>query len=360
MARWLAGLGLCYGLAVGGTGSYLLSQDSPAQTGAVTKIDHADKKTARGGEQNRDNRQRNGHTHPDQTTKKERPGADRPSDDHREGRRAGPPRDQARTWWPTYGWRRVADSLRKDGGPLELMPLLHVREVRQELGLENDVFKPKLAAYMVEMETRMVAVRNQIEPNSDTDWYKLFEEPMAKENEHFQRFIDGELSQAQLGRLISLFVQARGYRAAGNQLVATRIGIDFKEAAKLRKDIDQIREEVMRESAPLFRRAFEKGADRDKFEELVSQSHKRMNARIEKLLTEEQREKLTQLRGKEIAGPPRWLVRGVEMPRPPAQPRDPSRAVPKSDCSDARSKCRPKGSQQVVRGPGLSARCPAI
>jgi hypothetical protein len=242
----------------------------------------------------------------------------------------------------------VAESLRKDGGALELMPLLHVQEVRKELGLDDKVFKPKLVAYMSDMEKRMVAVRSLVLPTPNTDWAKLFEEPMAKENEHFQEFLEGELSPAQHQRLISLFVQARGYRSVSNKFVAIKLGIDGEDAVKLRKQVDEIREDIMRESAPLFRRAFEKGADRDKFEELVLQNHKKMDARIEKLLTDKQREKLTELRGEEVAGPPKWLLRGVEMPRPPAPPRNNSRPAPKSDCSDARETCRPKSSKRIV------------
>lgn len=335
MARWLASLGLCYGLTVVGTVGYALALQPPSPDASAGKSPQVQ---ATGSERTDDGRggdERRGDT----KRGDDKRGDDKHGEDRRgDGRRPGPGHDGGPGGWSNFAWRRVAEAVRRDGGPLELLPLLHVPEVRKELGLDEEVFKPKLEAYMAEMQKRLDEDRRQMQGVAGVDWSKLFSDRMAKENAQFQKFFD-ELDETQRNRLIGLFAQARGYRAVSNQLVATKVGLSDEDAAKLRKDIDTIREKTMEESRDRVRHIFDKGGDRFEFEKLIHENQKKVDAQIERKLSEEQRQNLAALRGKEIAGPPSWLIRGVDMPRPTPppppprkDPRNGSKPPPKPDC----------------------------
>lgn len=346
MARWLAGLGMCCGLAVMGGGFYAHAQRPSTVADSTSSIETKSLVTkpaseARPGADDRqasppDTRDRSR----DERSRDDRAHDDRAHDDQRRGEgHRSPPHAGG---WAGFAWRRVPEAVRRDGGSLELLPLLRMPQALAELGVKEGVkereFKAELDAYFADMQKRIDEDAKLAQAGRGVDWGKLLTDRIEKENAQFQEFFN-HLSPEQQDRLIGLFVQARGYRAISNQIVSSKMGLKADEAADLRKMVETIREEVIRESQDRFRRAFDRGDDFKEFEKLIRENQKKMDARIEKKLTSEQREKLAALRGKEVPEPRDWLLRGVEMPRPPAPPRPNSRPGPKppsksDSCSD--------------------------
>jgi hypothetical protein len=196
-----------------------------------------------------------------------------------------------------------------------LLPILRAPEARKEMGLDDDVFKPKLDAYLAEMQKRFDDELKGIQPGRGTDWAKVLSGRMEQENIEFEKFLD-QLTEAQRERLIGLFVQARSYRAVSNRIVAAKLGLTAEEASAKRKDIDAIREETILQSRDRVRRIFDKGGDPREFEKVMQENLKKMDARIEESLTQEQRDKLKALRGEEVSEPREWLIHSVQMRRP--------------------------------------------
>lgn len=356
MARWLAGLALGCGLAVIVAGDGAWAQKAPPEKGsqsesqpdsAAANTSSSPQPTSRGGSaagstessgttissEARRERQRD---------ERSRGDVERRGENERrgEGRRPGPPFVGGPGWWNAFAWRRVAEAVRRNGEPLELLPLLLLPQARAEIGLDEQQFKPKVDAYMAQMQQRIDEERQQAQEAREQgtqpiDWAKLYAERMEKENEHFEKLLS-QLTASQQERLIGLFVQARGYRAISNRLVSSKIGMDPTEAANKREMVESIREDVMEKSKDGFQRLFEKGGGPKEFEKFIRENQRKIDDRIEKQLSEDQRSKLTALRGQEVAEPRDWLLRGVEMPRPPAPPRPDRRAggrpQPKSDC----------------------------
>jgi hypothetical protein len=222
----------------------------------------------------------------------------------------------------------VFDAVRRAGGPLELMPLLHVPEVRRELELDDSAFNPKLAAYMAEMQKRIDENRKQAAKEPKARLGELFSEQLQRENAHFQEFLE-ELTESQRDELVFLFVQARNYRSLSNQLVVAKMGMSDEERVKIRQEIEEIREQTMDETRDRFRRIFDQGGGREQFEKMVRENQRKMDARIEKKLSEPQREKFAELRSKRAGDPPQWLIHAVDFPfRPGPPPRPDSRDMP--------------------------------
>jgi hypothetical protein len=322
MTRWLACLGLCCGLWVAVTATSAPGQ-RPRRDGALkTTAAKEPSSPVRGlghvGERQLDSCQQI--DRPDDDKEKR-------SDARRDGRGPG---GQHAGGAGHIERRFIYDAVRRAGGPLELLPLLYIPEVRRELQLDEQVFKTKLDAYMLEMQKRADENRKQAAGQSKSLLGELFKEHLRLENERFQKFLD-ELTPTQQDQLIYLFVQARNYRSLSNQLVDEKMGMTPEEASNIRQEIEEIREQTMDETRDRFRRIFDQGGGREQFEKIVRENQGKMDARIERKLTDAQREKFAELRGKTLGAPPEWLVRGMEFPfRPGPPPRSSPRGQPTS------------------------------
>ena len=321
MARWLAILVLCCGLAVVGTGGYgqaekptLQRKTQKAMRALMNEVAASERSSAA---RQCDDPPKNGRS---------RDSDKRDSDKRGEGRR-GPPHEMGPGWASALWWRRASEAVRRDGGSLELLPLLRAAEARKEMGLDEDTFKAKLDEHLAEMQKRFDTEIKQAKPERGSDWAKVFSSQLEKENIEFQKLLD-ELTDNERDRLIGLFIQARGYRAVSNQLVSAKLGLTSEQATKKRKEIDNIREETIEASRDRVRRIFDKG-DHELFEKVVQENQKKIETRIEDSLTTEQRQKLSELRGKEVDEPREWLTRSVDMRRLP--PLAPSRDVSRTD-----------------------------
>lgn len=222
--------------------------------------------------------------------------------------------------------RFIYDAVRRTGGPLELMPLLFLPQVRAELKLDEQVIKPKLDAYMAELEQRLDKHREKVEQQRHKtdgaprlELATLFNEHVEQENQHFQKFLD-QFTESQKDQLIYRFVQGRNYRSLSNQLVQNKMGMRGNDGPDIRKEIEHIREQTMDETRDRFRRIFDKGGGREEFEKMVRENQRKMDARIEKKLTEAQRAQFDELRSKTEADPPEWLIQGLDFPVRPASP----------------------------------------
>lgn len=208
------------------------------------------------------------------------------------------------------------EAVRRDAGPLELMPLLLSPEIRNEIGLDK-AFEKKLELYTAEMQDRMDAERRALEANPPVNGREVFKQRLAKENERFEKFLD-EMPEERRDRLIGVFVQMRNYRSLSNRLVSeNKLGLSREESAKLRKEIDDIREDTMSATRDRLKRIFENGGDRADIDKLFRENQEKIDARIKRKLTDKQLEKLSSLRGREIEPA---LLRRVEMNPPPLPP----------------------------------------
>lgn len=249
-------------------------------------------------------------------------GKDAHGDGPREGGRGGGNRGDQGERDSAWRARFLIDAMRRNGGSLEFMPLLLTPEIRQEIGIDDDQFKQKLERFTTELQQKLEADRKAADATPGTNRFQKFSERLAQENVRFEKFID-ELSEEQRDRLIGIFVQLRNYRSLSNPLVSERkLGMNREESTKLRKEIDDIREETMSAARDRFKRIFENGGDLGK---LVRENQEKIDARIKKKLTEAQLQKLQSLRGKEVD---QELLHNIEM-KPPALP--PVQPAPKPD-----------------------------
>ncbi|MCC6509444.1 MAG: hypothetical protein IT423_10070 [Pirellulaceae bacterium] len=218
------------------------------------------------------------------------------------------------------GSRFIMEAVRRDGGPLELLPLLKNMSVCKEIGLDEQ-FQTKLNTYQEEMQKRIDEERRSAESNPSTNWPNLFRERLEKENELFQAFMN-EMPAHQRDRLLEIFVQYRNVRALSNRLIAVdKLGMTNDTAAKLKSDINRIRDETIRESMDEMRRLFDRNVqDNGDFKEHRRKNNAKIDSRIEKLISKSDLEKLATLRGKEV---PIELLDSIDTP--PLRPKPPGR-----------------------------------
>ena len=193
----------------------------------------------------------------------------------------------------------LSEIAKRDGGPLELLAPLMKPDVREQMGLEPQHAKAvdKFLADMTQRIEESIKT-NQEQPNAD--WSELFKKMLADENAKFDELLTKELPTEQRDRLIGIFIQVRNMRAFSNRVVAVeKLGISPERAAQLREDIHRIRMETIRENDDWARRRIENGST-VQMPEQFEKVRAKIDARIEKLVTKEELEKLKSLRGKEL------------------------------------------------------------
>lgn len=213
----------------------------------------------------------------------------------------------------------LTEVVKRDGGPLELLAPLMKPEVREHMGLDAQHAKA-VDQFLADMTKRFEEniKANKEQPNAD--WQELFKKMLEDENSKFDEFLTKELPAEQRNRLIGIFVQLRNMRALSNRLVAVeKMGISAERASQLREDIHRIRMETIRENDDWARRRIENGST-VQLQEQFEKMRAKIDARIEKLLTKEELEKLKALRGKELPPAVRQLLDLPPGP-PPGPPR---------------------------------------
>lgn len=127
------------------------------------------------------------------------------------------------------------------------------------------------------------------------------------------------LGQANLPRLLGLYVQARGFRAVLNDRIASEIGLEGEAFEKFRKrrneiwtaELDQVRDDMRRE----FRNA-PPGVPpaRDAMTKIFKRAEERLDSKLARELTASQKVALEQLKGPEFELP----ERPFNFPPPPS------------------------------------------
>lgn len=222
--------------------------------------------------------------------------------------------------------RFIVDAWRREGGALEMLPLLRMSEVRTDLGLVESAFKPKLDAFEAEMWKRMDDTRKKIQQTPEANMAQVFVESLRVEKNNFQKFLENEFTQEQRDRLLGLFIQARHYRAVANELVAKKLNMNESESEALKKDIDSIREDSLNEMRDHIERVFKNGGGRDEIDKLVRENEEKIDWKIKKKLSEAQIQLLKDLQGKPLSCTEERLRHATDlMPRPsrPDGPRPP-------------------------------------
>ena len=192
----------------------------------------------------------------------------------------------------------LSEIAKRDGGPLELLAPLMKPEVREQMGLDPQ-HAQAADRFLADMTKRIEESikTNKEQPNAE--WQELFKKMLGEENAKFDEFLNKELPAEQRDRLIGIFIQLRNMRALSNRLVVERIGMTTERAAQLREDIHRIRMETIRENDDWARRRIENGST-VQLQEQFEKMRAKIDARIEKLVTKQELEKLKSLRGKEL------------------------------------------------------------
>lgn len=211
---------------------------------------------------------------------------------------------------------------KRDGGPLEFLAPLMKPEVRELLKLspEHTAAADKFLADMTKhFEEDITEFKKQGKPISELK--SLFDERLKTENTSFEEFLKG-LSVEQQDRLIGIFVQYRNHRALSNRVVAEKAGLGKEDAAKLAKEISDIRRDVVQESGELARRQIQNGKTLNETQnkEHWNKMRTKIDQRIEKLVSKEQLEKFNALRGKSL--PPELIEKLDRFPPQPPSKRD--------------------------------------
>lgn len=172
------------------------------------------------------------------------------------------------------------------GGAFELMGLLRMEEVQKELEMTPEVYQS--------VQDVMPNMRGMRDASPEERIAK-----MKEANTKMQEVIDEVLSPDQQKRLLGLLVQQQGLRAATNDLVAKQIGLDEATLEKLKEEamkVGQASREKMRE-------AFAGGFDPEKAREAGEAMRKDLDEAMGKLLSDEQKQALEELKGEKFTFP---------------------------------------------------------
>ena len=190
------------------------------------------------------------------------------------------------------------------GGGASLTGLLMMKEVRDELKLDEDQVK-ELEEIGKSMFESMRNFRpqggggggGQPQPPSAEDMQKMAEQ-MQKATAESEAKIGEVLDPKQTDRLIGLLIQRDNIRSIASKMVATKLGITDEQKAKY----DQINKEQGEEMRKLFQGGFNQDM-RDKMREMREAG----DAKLKDLLTAKQKEQMESLKGAEFKFPePNW------------------------------------------------------
>ncbi len=172
------------------------------------------------------------------------------------------------------------------GGAFELMGLLRMEEVQKELGMTPEIYQS--------VQDSMPEMRGMRDLDESQRAAK-----MKEANTKMQDVIDEVLSPDQQTRLLGLLVQQQGLRAASNELVAKKIGLDDATVEKVKAEAMSVgqasREKMQAASAG--------GFDREKMAEAFATMRKDMDDAVGKLLSDDNKQALETLKGDKFTFP---------------------------------------------------------
>ncbi len=180
------------------------------------------------------------------------------------------------------------------GGAMQLMGLLNMEEVRQEVGLDNEVWE----AIPVEAKRPdFQALRDASEEER--------KEILSAANQAAQETLDEVLEPDSQRRLMGLFAQQAGYQAVMNEAIAKEIGLDEAGMAKAQKAAEEAGQSLRDQMREMFQSMRDGGGDREGMREKMAELMKKPGEAIEAVLSAEQKKKLEELKGEEFEFPRR-------------------------------------------------------
>lgn len=178
------------------------------------------------------------------------------------------------------------------GGANQLLGLLRMDEVREEVGVSDEVYEA-IQSSQRESWGQMRDLRGASEERRT--------EIMEEMNSSAQELLDEVLPPAKQKRLMGLMIQQVGAPAVLNQMVAKEIGLSESSSEEIRKELEsfgsRLREQFagMREGGGF--------PDFSRIQEEMTKVREELNLTIESKLTEEQKKSLEELKGEKFDFP---------------------------------------------------------
>lgn len=182
----------------------------------------------------------------------------------------------------------------------EIFDLLEHHEIRQEIGLSEE-HAQVIENNVSQAKKKIMALREAKRGSAATkdELKTAISETVAPFDKASLELIE---QNADLDRLLGLYVQARNYRAAVNEEIAKRIGMNDQELADFRAArvaawrtiMEETREDIEKEVRKF---GAERGDWRKTVGKLMAQAEQRLDATLAWELEPSQREKLMRLKG---------------------------------------------------------------
>lgn len=200
------------------------------------------------------------------------------------------------------GFGRQGGMMRGMDSPLMILTREDLKEsIYADLGL-NDDQKLKLAEYFAPdaMRERMMSVFQNSglsrEDFGTDEGRKKMADIMAKQQESMKKEIEGMMTPEQVKRLGQIYLQVSGNRAILNKDVAKALEITSAQQEK----IDGLQKASGDAMQALFQKMRDQEITREELQEKMKKNNDIMNVELGKVLTDNQKAKLTEMGGRKF------------------------------------------------------------
>ena len=179
--------------------------------------------------------------------------------------------------------------------------LLTREDVQEDLGLNSDQ-KLKVAEYFAPdaMRERMMSVFQNsgmsFEDMRSEEGRKKMQDIMTKQMDSMKKEVESWLTPEQTKRVVEISLQVNGFRSILNKDVAKSLEITSAQQAK----IDGLQKASGEAMQALMQKMRDQELSREEMQEKMKKNNDIMNVELGKVLTDNQRAKLTEMGGKKF------------------------------------------------------------
>jgi hypothetical protein len=179
--------------------------------------------------------------------------------------------------------------------------LLTREDVQEDLGLNSDQ-KLKVAEYFAPdaMRERMMSVFQNsgmsFEDMRSEEGRKKMQDIMTKQMDSMKKEVESWLTPEQTKRVVEISLQVNGFRSILNKDVAKSLEITSAQQAK----IDGLQKSSGEAMQALMQKMRDQELSREEMQEKMKKNNDIMNVELGKVLTDNQRAKLTEMGGKKF------------------------------------------------------------
>ena len=227
----------------------------------------------------------------------QQPKEQQPNEQPSAGRRPGPRPGERDPFFEA-----IRDAHRRQAAIREIFDLLRHESVQTEIQLSSEKLMEIQEVFRNSFNS-IFELRNELKDSTESK-EALVEKILQRQIPFDQKVFSLLRENAKYDRLLGIYVQAREYRAAANEDVASRIGLVGDDLQAFRTARSDIWHRLMDDNRDKIGNLIREGK-RDEISELFEDAEKRLNEALAMKLTSEQRKALHDLEGQKFELPNR-------------------------------------------------------